>query len=135
MEIQFDLQRQFSARAVLQRRPRAGRSSLEEPRPSAVSEYWEPGLDLLHRHHRVYLCSQCSSSCPLPPSSVRPLQRLGLVPDGLDGNLRRRLQLEVTTDLLWALLSFALVLPLGTVLDEPIRWAVAAACGAEVVLI
>jgi hypothetical protein len=56
------------------------------------------------------------------PARGPPLQRLGLVADGLDGIRPIRLKLELSSDLVLDLLSIALVPSLGDVIQAPWEW-------------
>jgi hypothetical protein len=71
----------------------------------------------------------------LLPARGPPLQRLGLMADGLDGIRLTRLKLELTSDLVLDLLSIALVPSLGDVIQAPWEWGLAAACAGMVTLI
>jgi hypothetical protein len=69
------------------------------------------------------------------PARGPPLQRLGLVANGLDGIRPTRLKLELTSDLVLDLLSIALVPSLGDVIQAPWEWGLAAVCAGLVTLI
>jgi hypothetical protein len=69
------------------------------------------------------------------PARGPPLQRLGLMADGLDGIKLTHLKLELSSDLVLDLLSIALVPSLGDVIQAPWEWGLAAICAGLVTLI
>jgi hypothetical protein len=117
----------------------AGGRSQEQIRPGAAARSDAGARERVSFPAEVQSRSPASSSSRRPsprhfkpghPSDGQrpPLQRLGLLVEGLDGINSHKFKLERSSDLLWGIISIALVLPLGSVLQAPGAWALASLC-------